>query len=79
MSEHRAAYVRERFRRQRNSRPAHQEAEAFLPRHGVTIALEITVVLPVPMLDWPTNLFSEVHPMTNDDWAARHDHAGVAS
>jgi hypothetical protein len=65
MSAHRAAYVRERPRRQRNSRPAHQEAESFHSRHGVTIAFEITVVLAVSTLDWPANLFSKAQwPMT---------------
>jgi hypothetical protein len=95
MTAHRASYDRERPRRQRNSRPAHQEPESFLPCHGMTIALEMTGGLPVPMLDWPTDLFWEAHLMVNDDWVGgelsmrarphaggwtpRHDCAGVAS
>jgi hypothetical protein len=95
MPAHRAATVRERPRRQRNRWSAHQPAESFLPRRGVAIAFEMTAVLPVPMVDWPANLFSQVHPMADDDWidgelsvrdgphahgrGPLHDHAGAAS
>ena len=91
MSAHRATNLSQR---RRKSQPVHEQAEPFLPRLAVAVAREMMVVLPVPVLDWPSNLFSEVHSMEDDDWiddvlsmrdrphssgwAPQHDHAGVA-
>jgi hypothetical protein len=95
MSANRASTARARPRRQRNLCPVHQPADSFLPRRGLAIALETSTVMPVPLLDWPANLFLDVHPVTDDDWSviglsvvgaslapghgSRPDHAGVGS
>jgi hypothetical protein len=95
MSMHRPAFVQEWPWSQRISPRTHLRHEVSFLRHGAARPPDRPPSLPVPMLDWASDLFSEVHPVADDHWItgelsvrdglpaggrdARYDLAGVTS
>jgi len=67
MSANHAIDVYEQTPRQSLMRRTREEARSFQPNRDTAIGLEVSVSLPVPMLHWPSRLFSDVHPMADGD------------
>lgn len=67
MSASHAIDVHQRPRRRRPRRQGQKETGSFHPARDTPRRRKLTVSLPVPMLDWPSRLYSDAHPMADDD------------